>query len=442
MKTFFGDDILLESNSAKTLYEHVKDLPIIDYHCHLNQVMIKNDSSFSDIGELWLAGDHYKWRAMRLAGVDEKFITGDASYKDKFLKYCEILPKCINNPLYFWSHLELKQVFGINLEINKDNAEAIYNQANTKLKDLSVRKLLKKFNVEFIATTDDPVDNLADHGTYDGIKVTPTFRGDKLLNLNRDYISKIEEAVGFKVATLDDLEKALMTRIDYFKSKGCKITDHGFKDFPEGIYSKEEASKAFLNLDNLDEVSKSYFTGYLFRFLLKEYKRRNLIVQLHFAVTRNINTPEFKLLGPDHGFDVMSKEIDIDNLIKLLDSIEDKDRPTIVLYTLNPNSIKAISCISGAFRNVLIGPAWWFNDSVGGIKYNLDVISEYAILGTNFGMLTDSRSFSSYSRFDFFRRILCNFVGEKIEKGEYSLDAGLKLVEDISYNNIKKALGE
>ena len=214
MKTFFGDDILLESNSAKTLYEHVKDLPIIDYHCHLNQVMIKNDSSFSDIGELWLAGDHYKWRAMRLAGVDEKYITGDASYKDKFLKYCEILPNCFNNPLYFWSHLELKQVFGINLEINKDNAETIYRKANEKLKDLSVRKLLKKFNVEFIATTDDPVDNLADHGTYDGIKVTPTFRGDKLLNLNRDYISKIEEAVGFKIATLDELEKALIARID------------------------------------------------------------------------------------------------------------------------------------------------------------------------------------------------------------------------------------
>ena len=442
MRSFFDENVLLYSEPAKKLYATVKDLPIIDYHCHLNQTMIKENAKFDTIADLWLAGDHYKWRAMRLAGVDEKYITGDSTMYEKFEKYCEIMPKLCNNPLYYWSHFELKQIFGINLEINKANCKEIYDTANAKLKTLDVQSLLKFYNLEYIATTDDPIDDLHDNGVYNGIKVSPTFRGDKLLTLSQDYFDKLGKVAGVDIKDLPSLKKALLIRLDYFISKGCRVCDHGFEDFPSNILDDEEANKAFLNKENLDETTRSGLVGNIFNFLLREYKKRNMIVQLHFAVVRNINTPMFKKLGPDHGFDVMSKEANIANLITLLDSVNDEERPTIVLYTLNPTTIPALACISGAYRNVLIGAAWWFNDTVGGIRRNLDIISEYSILGTNLGMLTDSRSFSSYSRFDFFRRLLCNFVGDKIEKGEYTLESGYTLVKDICYYNIKRLLGE
>lgn len=442
MEEFFGENILLSTKTAVELYKSIKDLPIIDYHCHLDQKLIKEDAKFKDIAEIWLGGDHYKWRAMRLCGVDEKYITGDAFFYEKFLAFCKIMPKLINNPLYFWSHLELKQVFDINLEINEKNAPIIYKEANEKLKDLSVRKLLKKFKVEFIATTDDPIDDLVNHGTYDETKVTPTFRGDELLTLNDTYLAKLSKVSGVDIKTLDDLEKALIIRLDYFKEHHSKVVDHGFKDFPQGIYTKEEADQAFLNKNNLSELEFSKLIGYLFTFLFKEYKKRNFLVQLHFAVTRNVNSYRYKDIGKDSGFDVMAKEADIYNLMNLLDAIEDSSRPNIVLYTLNPVTLPSLATLTGAYRNVLIGASWWFNDTNSGIRNNLNLISEYSVLGTSLGMLTDSRSFMSYSRFDFFRRILCDFVGEKVEKGEYSLESAYTLVSDIAYNNIKKMLGE
>ena len=442
MKSFFNEEVLLNSQPAIDLYKSVKDLPIIDYHCHLSQKMIKENAKFETLADLWLAGDHYKWRAMRLAGVDEKYITGDSTMYEKFEHYCEMMPKFFNNPLYYWSHFELKQIFGINLEINKENAKTIYDLANKKLKTLDVQSLLKFYNLEYIATTDDPIDDLADNGVYAGIKVSPTFRGDKLLTLDSEYFKKLGTAAGVKIVDLPTLKQALIIRLDYFIAHGCRICDHGFEDFPSNILNDEEANRAFLVKDNLDEKTRSGLVGNIFNFLLREYKKRNMIVQLHFAVVRNINTPMFKKLGPDHGFDVMSKEANINYLINMLDSISDEDRPTIVLYTLNPNTIAALACISGAYRNVLIGAAWWFNDTVSGIRNNLNLISEYAILGTNLGMLTDSRSFSSYSRFDFFRRLLCDFVGDKIEKGEYTMESGYQLVKDICYYNIKRLLGE
>lgn len=440
MNKFFDEFVLLNNEVSKELYKECKDLPIIDYHCHLDDSAIKNDNNFSDIGELWLKGDHYKWRAMRILGVDEEYITGNKSYKEKFLAYCEIMPKLIGNPLYYWSHFELKQIFNIDLPINKENALKIYEEANKKLASLSVRKLLKSFNIEFIATTDDPLSSLSNHGEIDNVLVTPTFRPDKLYDFNDEYIKELAKVSNIEINTLDDLFKAISIRLDYFVSKGCKISDHGFKDFPSKIASKEEAEKLFLNRNKLTKEEKEPLFGYLLVNLFKEYKKRNIIVQLHFAVTRNINTPMFKKLGVDQGFDVMSKEINLDNLILLLDYLNDEERPSIILYTLNPNTISALSCISGAYRNVYIGAAWWFNDTLEGIKNNLKLISEYNVLGNNLGMLTDSRSFSSYSRFDFFRRILCSFVGEFVEKGEYPLNDAKKLVQDISYYNIKRLL--
>lgn len=396
MKQFFDDNLLLNSKSAVDIYTAVKDLPIIDYHCHLDQNKIADNAKFNDIGEMWLSGDHYKWRAMRLCGVDEYYITGKASYKEKFIKYAEIMPKLIGNPLYYWTHLELKQIFDINIPLNKDSAEEIYNTANKKLKDITVQSLLEKFKVEYIATTDDPSDTLDKHGKYGNTIVSPTFRPDRITKLDKEYLS---------------------SRLDYFASKGCMIADHGFDGFP-----------------NNDEKEK------IFLFLAKEYKKRNMIMQLHFSVTRNVNTELFNAVGVDSGLDVMSSSASPESVINFLNKLPDNERPTIILYPLNPSELKSLATLSGAFRNVYIGAAWWFNDTVEGIKHNLSVISEYAVLGTNLGMLTDSRSFSSYSRFDFFRRILSDYIGEKVDKGEYDINSAIGLAKDICYNNIKELL--
>ena len=440
MNKFFNGNVLLNNETSLKLYEKVKDLPIIDYHCHLDQRKIKNNDTFLDIGELWLSGDHYKWRAMRLCGVDEKYITGNASYEEKFYEYAKIMPKLIKNPLYYWTHFELKEIFGINEPLNERTMKDIYLRANKKLNDLSVRKLLKQFKVEFIATTDDPIDDLSNNGIFDDVIVSPTFRPDKLLKLEDDYLNKLIEVSNTKIQTLDDLKEAIKARLDYFVKRGCRISDHGFNNFPIDIPSDEVANELFNRRHSLNDKEKDMLFGHLLIFLMKEYKKRDMVVQLHFAVTRNINTPMFNKVGVDSGFDVISKEVDYDLLINFLNKLSDEDRPTIILYSLNPNSIAPIAGISGAFRNVLMGAAWWFNDTVGGIERNLDIISEYAVLGTNLGMLTDSRSFASYVRFDFFRRILCNFIGEKVDKGEYDIEDAYKLASDICYYNVKKLL--
>lgn len=439
MKSFFGEDVLLNSETAKELYKVVKDLPIIDYHCHLNQQFIRENVSFNDIGELWLKEDHYKWRAMRLCNVDEKYITGSASYHDKFIKYASIMPKLIGNPLYYWTHFELKQIFNINEPLSEDSAEKIYQEANQRLKEFKVRDLLKHFNVKYIATTDDPCDDLAANGVYGDIKVAPTFRPDKAFD-PQSYIKKLENAVGHKIISAQDYLTALINRLDYFVNLGAKITDHGFYHFPKKYIDDKTAEKLFIKKDNLNEEEKSLFFGWLLVKLAKEYKKRNLIMQIHFAVIRNNNKEMFDECGPDSGFDLIGKEQDVEDLILFLNQFDNASRPKVVLYTLNDANLKAIAAVSGAFKNVRLGAAWWFNDTVEGIKNNLSVICEYSILGTHLGMLTDSRSFSSYSRFDFFRRILCDFVAEKVNKGEYDRNSASKLVEDICYKNIKETI--
>jgi len=394
--SFFDDNLLLSGETAKNIYQSIAALPIIDYHCHLSDEDIKNDKRFSDIGELWLSGDHYKWRAMRLCGVDESYITGNRTYKEKFFKYAEIMPKLIGNPLYYWTQMELLQVFGVNEPLNADSASRIYEKANSVLKDSSVRKLLKKFNVEYIATTDDPFSDLSNHGDFDGVKVRPTFRPDRCFSEGTD-------------------KKVLSDRLDYFVSKGCKIADHGFDDFS--------------NTDNL-------------KWLIEKCYEKNLVLQLHFGTFRNINSSAFEQIGRDSGFDVFRDNIATDALAKLLDEENTKlgGLPTIVLYPLNDACLRAVCAISGAFRNVLVGAAWWFNDTVCGIKRQLETVSEYAVLGTNLGMLTDSRSFSSYVRFVFYRRILASFIADKVDKGEYDASSAVALAKDLAYYNIKETL--
>ncbi len=393
---FFDKNLLLSSKEAERIYDQIKDLPIIDYHCHLSDKEIREDKRFSDIGELWLAGDHYKWRAMRLCGVDEEYITGGKSFKEKFFKYAEIMPKLIGNPLYYWSHMELVDIFGIDTPLNKDTAGEIYERANAVLKDLSVSKLLEKFKVEYIATTDDPFSALENHGDINGVKVRPTFRPDRCFAEN---VSKEE----------------LSQRLDYFISKGCKIADHGFDNFE--------------NTENLE-------------WLIEKCYEKNIVLQLHFGTFRNINSTALSSIGRDSGFDVFRDYIATDKLAKLLDKMNTKlgSLPEIVLYPLNDACLRAVCAISGAFRNVRVGAAWWFNDTVEGIKRQLETVSEYAVLGTNLGMLTDSRSFSSYVRFDFYRRILSSFIADKVQKGEYDGSGAVALAKDIAYNNVKEVL--
>ena len=435
---FFDENLLLYNDAGKALYEKVKDLPIIDYHCHLDQTKIANDEHFSDIGELWLAGDHYKWRAMRMNGVDEHYVTGDASFHDKFVKYAEIVPNLIGNPLYYWTHLELKQIFGINIPLNKDTAEEIYNLANEKLKKMSVQSMLNSFKLEFIGTTDDPVDDLEDHKKYGNINVTPTFRPDKLFNFEEAYIETLGETANIKIETLDDLLLSLEKRLDFFVSKGCRMADHGMDRFPESYATYDKACVIFAKRPELTADEKERLRGFLLVWISKEYAKRNITVQLHFGVTRNVNPNMFALCGADSGFDIISETPSVQNVVGFLRQIKDGERPNTILYTLNDANLASMACISGAFRNVRMGAAWWFNDTVEGIRRNLKIISEYSSLGNNLGMLTDSRSFSSYCRFDFFRRILCDYVGNLVEKGEYDEASAVELVQNICYRNAKK----
>lgn len=440
MKDFFGDDVLLHSESAKNIYARVKHLPIIDYHCHLDQNKIKDNAKFSDIGELWLGGDHYKWRAMRLCGVDEKYITGDASFHDKFIKYAEIVPQLIGNPLYYFTHLELKQIFGIAEPLNGESAERIYDQANEKLKVLSVRDIIKQFNVEYIATTDDPCDDLAAHGVCGDTTIAPTFRPDKAYD-PKEYTQRLEKTVGRKISSAKEYLGALIERLDFFVSKGCKITDHGFEKFPSIYIDDSAAEILFAKRNKLTEAERERFFGWLIVKLAREYKKRDLVMQLHFSVIRNNNTEMYKRCGADSGFDLIGETQNVKDIVTFFNQVKDDERPKTILYTLNDGNLAEIACVTGAFRNVRMGAAWWFNDTLNGIKKNIETIVEYSVLGTNLGMLTDSRSFSSYSRFDFFRRILSDYIGGKVENGEYDKMSAITLAEDICYRNAKEALG-
>ena len=437
MKDFFGEELFLSTDSARCIYNQVKDLPIIDYHCHLDQRKIACDAGFSDIGELWLAGDHYKWRAMRLCGVDEEYITGSKSYKEKFLKYAEILPKMAGNAVYYWTHMELNQIFGIKEPLNKNSAEKIYDLATEKLKSMTVSTLLKRYNVEYIATTDDPIDDLSAHGKYFSTQVSPTFRPDKVYALDDIYLKQLGDSAGLEIKNLDDLLLALERRLSHFEANGCVIADHGFEKFPSAYATKEQADEFFSRRNNLSLEEKDMMFGFLLVWFAKQYAKRNMIMQLHFSVIRNNNPAMFTKCGADSGFDLIGEEQSVKELVKFFAQISDEERPETVIYTLNDNNLSAISAVTGAFRKVRMGAAWWFNDTVEGIRKNLKTVAEYSSIGTSFGMLTDSRSFSSYARFDFFRRLLADYLGALVEKGEYEMESAVEIAKDICYNTIK-----
>ena len=436
---FFDDNILLSSNEARRLYETVCDLPIVDYHSHLDPLSIAGNDPIPDLGELWLAHDHYKWRAMRLCGIDENFITGSSSYEDKFVKYASIMPALAGNPLYYFTHFELKQLFGITEALNEATAAKIYAECREKLRSVRVSDLLSKYRVALAATTDDPADDLRFHGVCGETALVPTFRPDRYFCPTDDDLDRLSGSSGVRIASLCDMLDALSRRLDFFVSKGCFMSDHGFEKFPDEYVSEARASELFSRRSSLTEREKGELFGFILCALMREYRKHNITVQLHFAVRRNVNPAMFEKCGADSGFDVIGDAPDVSAIERFLARFRDDERPDIVLYTLNDASLRALAALSGAFRGVRVGPAWWFNDTKLGIRRTLETVAEYAALGTNLGMLTDSRSFAGYSRFDFFRRVFCDYVGELVRRGEYEERGAKKLVYDVCFANAYKA---
>ena len=449
------EDYMLKGDSAQRIYDSVKNLPIIDYHCHLSPREIYEDKPFSDIGEIWLAGDHYKWRLMRNAGIDEKYITGNAPFEEKFVKYCSALEFAAGNPLYHWSHMELSQFFGIDMPINSRNAEEIWDRANSVIRRISMspRNLIEKSNVEIICTTDDITDDLSWHKRIAEdksfkTKVIPSFRTDNLLLVRRagyaDYINKLSEVSGVKIDNLDTLKKAVSNRLGFFCKMGCRCADIGMPYFPNRIADESEADSTFKQILAGKEITdKEYmgFIGNMYLFINSLYKQKDLISQWHLAVVRNSNSVLAEKLGADCGVDCVGNTVNGNDLIMMLDAInKNSGLPKTVIYSLNEANIAQIASIAGAFPNVKCGAAWWFCDHKRGIEDEIKVIAENGSLGEFYGMLTDSRSFLSYARHDYFRRILCNIIGEWAESGEYDKDSAERLAAKICYENIKKAL--
>ncbi len=466
METFMNENFLLCSETARRLYHnYAEKTPIIDYHCHLNPREIAENKSYTNITEVWLYGDHYKWRAMRSCGVDEKYITGDGSDYEKFRAWCSVMPKLIGNPLYHWSHLELRRYFDCDLIINPENCDAIWKLTAEKLcaPGMTARDLITKSGVKLVCTTDDPADDLAFHKQIAAsdftTKVLPAFRPDKGMNVERRgitaYIEKLGQANGVTIASLADLEKAYMTSLDRFEALGCKTADHGMDKSIEFVtpdpYHADLILKKAIASDGADvnEEELALFKTQMMRFFAGEYKRRGWVMQIHFGVLRNPNTPQFEKLGPDTGYDMIFGQSKVYNVANLLNYLHVNDKlPRTVLYSIDPGDNAAIGTLCGSFcrgdgsgsPTVTQGSAWWFNDNIDGMEAQIRSYANLASLGEFLGMLTDSRSFLSYPRHEYFRRILCNVIGAWVEEGRYPNDEKAlgAIVEDICFNNTNR----
>lgn len=458
---FLNDNILLNSPLSIELYNnYAKDLPIIDYHCHINPEQISQDCKFENITQLWLSGDHYKWRLIRNCGIAEKYITGNSTDFEKFEAFAKCLPLCIGNPIYIWCHLELKKYFGYNGEINGDTAKYIYDLTTEKLKssEFSVKNIIKRSNVEVICTTDDPIDTLKNHIKLSkekelNFKVLPSFRPDKAIHIEKedftDYINKLSKTCSLNINNLIDLKNALSKRLKFFKDNGCRVTDHALDNFLYQDCSDKEAENIFIkainkNILNNNEIEK--FQSYMLLFLAKQYNDFDMVMQLHYNCLRNNNTLMFKKLGADTGFDSINSSSNPYKLIQFLNTLnKNNELPKTVIYSLDPNDDKLINTIINCFQQSDIkgklqhGSAWWFNDTKNGMINHFKTLAEYSVLGNFIGMLTDSRSFTSYIRHDYFRRILCDFIALQVNSGEYpNNNKDLKmLVQNICYYNVK-----
>lgn len=461
MKKFLDDTFLLHNQTAVTLFNtFAKDMPIIDYHCHLNPQEIYENKQFRNITEAWLDGDHYKWRLMRANGVDEEFITGDGDDYEKFLAWARTIPKAIGNPLYHWTHLELQRFFGITEVLNEKNAPRIWEKANALLEQdgFRARDFILKSNVEVICTTDDPVDTLEYHQKIKEdedfpVKVLPSFRPDKGLDINGDHflgwIEKLQEVSGVKITTYDDLLQALKERIDFFHSLGGRVSDHGLNTVVYEEATKDEVDTIFAKAlagEKVTEIEEKKYKTYTLIFLGQEYAEKNWVMQLHMNVLRNTNTRMFQKLGPDAGFDSIGDDKIAVPLMKFLDALDKTEQlPKTILYSLNPTDNYIIGTMIGNFQGggipgkIQFGTAWWFNDQIDGMRDQMKTLANVGLFGQFIGMLTDSRSFLSFTRHEYFRRILCDIIGEWVEKGEYprDMDALGEIVRGICYENAK-----
>lgn len=461
MKPFLDKDFLLSSDTARTLYhDHAAKMPIIDYHCHIKPSEIAADRRYDSITDVWLGGDHYKWRAMRSCGVPERCITGDADPEEKFVAWARTVQTLIGNPLYHWTHLELQRYFDISEPLTAKNAKAIYRACNEVLArpDMSVRGIIDRSNVRLICTTDDPIDDLAAHEQIAAdptcrVAVLPAFRPDKAMRADKPefaaYLKKLEAVTGMEIDSMDDLRAALVDRIAYFDAHGCRVSDHGLD-----TAICETATEAELN-DILEKgkngrpvsaAESEAFQTALLATCAKEYRARGWVMQWHFGCIRNNSTRMFERLGPDTGFDAMNDAGgNAVRLARMLDLLEQQDAlPRTILYSLNPADNGIIGTVMGGFQTdsdvpgrIQLGSAWWFNDHKSGMEQQLRDLMNLGAIGSFVGMLTDSRSFLSYTRHEYFRRILCNVFGQIVENGEYpaDLDALGEIVENISYNN-------
>lgn len=449
---------LIRNAFGKKLYEKVKDLPICDYHCHLSPKEIYEDQPFRSIGEIWLAGDHYKWRLMRAFGIDEDKVTGSAGWNDKFYAYAASVETAVGNPLYHWTAMELDRYFSITEPLTAESARAIRIAANRKIAEekMSPRKLILDSNVRYIATTDDICDDLIWHEKIAAdptfpVKVVPSFRTDNLLLITApgyaEYIKKLEKVCGYPIENLSDLERAICDRLDYFVAHGCKFTDVGIPDFPlvfRDRESAEDALRSVLTGEEIDGFDRIAFLDHVMRFCAVEYAKRELVMQLHIAVERNVNSRLFERCGRDAGGDCAGDVIPIYELTDFLNAVHTDSPvglPETVIYCLNPAMVPAAASVAGSFPKVRMGAAWWFCDHKRGIREQIETIAEYGHLGTFLGMLTDSRSFLSYARHDYFRRILCDLLGEWVENGECTAEAAEKCAKAVCYENIAKLVG-
>ena len=467
MKPFMGKDFLLDTEVAKNLYEKYADMskiPVVDYHCHINPQEIYEDRKFENIAQVWLGGDHYKWRQMRTNGVDEKYITGDATDREKFQKWAETLPKLIGNPLYHWSHLELRYYFGYQGHLNGDTAEEVWNLCNEKLNsdDFTVRNIIKKSNVKLICTTDDPIDSLEWHkkikeDTSFDVQVLPAWRPDKANNIEKvdfaAYIKKLSDVSGVEVKDFASLKQAICNRLDYFSANGCSVSDHGLDyvmfapatdDVIEAIFKKG------LNGEKLTDIEVAQYKTAFMLFVAKEYCKRNWVMQLHYGCKRDNNALMFAKLGPDTGYDCINNYTPAAQLADFLNELSKEDEvPKTIIYSLNPNDDAVIGTIIGCFQGggiknkIQQGSAWWFNDNYMGMVNQMKSLANLSALGNFVGMLTDSRSFLSYTRHDYFRRILCQLIGGWVENGEYPYDEKIlsEIIKGISYNNTVEYFG-